>query len=318
VVAERGAALRSLIHSLQVLNTALATKQNQIVQLIDSSSRVFHAFALANQGVSRAVADLPGTLDQTTATLQKVQRFAEIVAPATRNLLPAVQEIPAANAATIALAGPNAPSCGTQSTCQILRDQIRPFVRTARPFVRNLRPAAVNLGQPTVLQTSNGPVHLAAATSNFSNVFTVLNYLFNMLGYSPGGGQHGYLWWLAWLNHNARTLFSVQDANGDFRPLFLQASCATYSQIVQNQGPLSVLVLNLLPILGNTGLCPGASSALPGLIRAYDRQVSGGASAGSGKNAGAAHQGAHGAATSALSGATGALSTIAGGARKTK
>ena len=71
VVAERGAALRSLIHSLQVLNTALATKQTQIVQLVDSSSKVFHAFANANQGISRAVADLPGTLDQTTATLQK-------------------------------------------------------------------------------------------------------------------------------------------------------------------------------------------------------------------------------------------------------
>ncbi len=48
-----------------------------------------------------------------------------------------------------------------------------------------------------------------------------------MLGYNPGGAQHGYLWWLAWLDHNARTLFSLQDANGDFRPLFLQASCAT-------------------------------------------------------------------------------------------
>ena len=54
-----------------------------------------------------------------------------------------------------------------------------------------------------------------------------------MLGYYPGGTEHGYLWWLAWLDHNARTLFSVQDANGDFRPLFLQASCASLAQIVQ-------------------------------------------------------------------------------------
>src|SRR5207302_5376747 len=106
VVAERGAALRSLIHSLQVLNTALATKHTQIVQLVDSSSKVFHAFAAANQGISRAVADLPGTLNQTTATLQKVQRFAQIVAPATRNLIPAVEAIPAANLATEQLAGP--------------------------------------------------------------------------------------------------------------------------------------------------------------------------------------------------------------------
>jgi hypothetical protein len=313
VVAERGAALRSVIHSLQVLNTALATKQNQIVQLVDSSSKVFHAFALANQGVSRAVADLPGTLNQTTITLQKVQRFAQIIAPATRNLLPAVQQIPAANAATIALAGPNAPNCGSQSTCQILRNQIRPFVRTARPFVRNLKPAAVNLGQPTVLKTSNGPVHLGAATPNLSQAFGVLNHLFNNLGYYPDGGQHGYLWWLAWLDHNARTLFSVQDANGDFRPLFLQASCATYSQIVQNQGPLSVLVLNLLPLLGNTGICPGGSAALAGAIRSYDRHSVAGSRSG---NAGSGK--ASGGAANALSGAVGALSNAINGAKKTK
>ncbi len=61
----------------------------------------------------------------------------------------------------------------------------------------------------------------------------MLNHFVNMLGYNPGGGQHGYLWWLAWLNHNARTLFSVQDANGVFRPLFLQASCSTYAALLK-------------------------------------------------------------------------------------
>src|ERR1035437_3440540 len=81
VVAQRGSNLRRLINSLQVLNTAIALKRSQVVQLIDSSSKVFHAFANANQGVSQAVADLPGTLKQTTQTLQKVQTFADIVAP---------------------------------------------------------------------------------------------------------------------------------------------------------------------------------------------------------------------------------------------
>jgi phospholipid/cholesterol/gamma-HCH transport system substrate-binding protein len=300
VVAERGAALRSLIHSLQVLNTALATKQVQIVHLVDSSSKVFHAFALANQGISRAVADLPGTLNQTTATLQKVQRFAQILTPATRNLIPAVEEIPAANAATEQLAGQATP---------VLRDQIRPFVRAANPFVRQLTPAAVNLAEPRTLHTANGPVKVGAATNNFTKTFTVLNHLFNMLGYNPGGNQHGYLWWLAWGDHNARTLFSVQDANGDFRPLFLQASCATWSQIVANQGPLSVLVLNLLPILGNAGICPGGSSALPTLLRSYDKKFSA-------PSAATAKSGGGG--SSLLSTATGALSKVVNGTRKTK
>jgi phospholipid/cholesterol/gamma-HCH transport system substrate-binding protein len=237
VVAERGQNLQRLIHSLQVLNTALATNQSQIVQLIDSSAKVFHAFANANQGVSQAIHDLPGTLKQTTQTLQKVQTFADIVAPATRNLLPAVQRIPAANQATIDLAKPITP---------VIQNQIRPFVVTARPLIRNLRPAATNLTK---------------ATPNLGKVFGVLNHLFNELGYFPGGSQHGYLWWLAWGDHNARSVFATQDANGDFRQLFLQGSCASLSQIVQNLGPLSTVVLNLIPVLSNSGVCPGGSSA---------------------------------------------------------
>ncbi len=236
VVAERGAALRSLIHSLRVLNAALAVKRTQIVQLVDSSSHVFQAWATAHQNVSRAVADLPATLQQTTLTLQKVQRFANIVAPATHNLLPAVSAIPAANAATSALARPVTP---------ILRTEIRPFVIAATPLVRNLRPASQSL---------------AAATPNLSKTFGVLNHLFNELGYYPGGNQHGYLWWLAWGDHNARTVFSAQDANGDFRQLFLQASCASLSQIAANV-PGSESVLALTGILTSQTTCPTQAAA---------------------------------------------------------
>ncbi len=246
VVAQRGAALQSLIHSLQVLNTAVAKKRTQVVQLINTSSKVFHAFANANQGVSQSVADLPGVLNQATVTLQKVQRFANILGPATRSLIPAANEIPAANAATIALAKPITP---------VIQHQIRPFVIDARPLVRHLRPASINL---------------AKATPNLSKSFGVLNNLFNLLGYSPGGGQHGYLWWLAWADHDARTLFSTQDANGDFRPIFLQASCASLAQIAQNAGPTSLLVLNLTPILSDLHLCP-ASHGTRGI--ASDMQV---------------------------------------------
>jgi len=242
-VAARGENLRRLINSLQRLNTALAAKQGEIVQLVDSSSTVFRAFAAENTNVSRAVADLPSTLRQATITLGKVQRFAQILGPTTTTLLPAVQAIPAANQATAALAGPGAP---------ILQNQIRPFVIAARPLVQNLRPAAVNL---------------AAATPNLTRVFGVLNHLFNMLGYDPQHreGGHGYLWWLAWLDHQARTLFSQQDANGDFRPLFLQLSPCGYKQLVNELGRNTpglnatqgtTLVTNLLNVGGIIAKCP--------------------------------------------------------------
>jgi phospholipid/cholesterol/gamma-HCH transport system substrate-binding protein len=241
-VAVRGQNLRRLVNSLQRLNTALATKQNQIVQLVDSSSTVFRAFASEDQNVSRAIADLPATLRQTTATLAKVQAFANTLGPAARNLLPAATALPAANQALATLAKPSAP---------IIQNQIRPFVRAARPTVRNLRPAAINL---------------AKSTPNLTKVFGVINHLLNMLGYSPGGVQHGYLWWLAWLDHDARTVFSIQDANGVYRPLFLQASCATLAQLASFNGGLAELVFNLTPILTNLNLCPKQAAAD---IRAY-------------------------------------------------
>ena len=239
-VAQRGAALQSLIHSLRVLNGAVATKQTQIVQLIDASSRVFQATANANRNVSQAVAELPGTLQQATATLQKVQRFADIVTPATRNLLPAVSAIPAANAATIALAKPSTP---------VLQNEIRPFVVAARPLVRDLRPASINL---------------ATATPNLSKVFAVINHLFNDVGYFPSGGQHGYLWWLAWADHNGRSVFATQDANGDFRQLFTQASAPSYCELGK-LNPTALLALNTTPIPGvGTGgaNCPKQAAAL--------------------------------------------------------
>jgi phospholipid/cholesterol/gamma-HCH transport system substrate-binding protein len=166
-----------------------------------------------------------------------VQTFADVLGPASRSLIPAAQALPAANDSLAALARPSAP---------IIRNQIRPFVVAARPVVRDLRPAAVNL---------------SAATPGITKTFDVLNHLINLVGYSPGGAQHGYLWWLAWLDHNARTLFSVQDANGDFRPLFLQANCATLAQIV-NGVPGAGAILNLIPILSNTGLCPTQAKAI--------------------------------------------------------
>ncbi len=261
-VAVRGRNLQRLVNSLRRLNDALAAKQTQIVQLVDSSEKVFGAFASEDSQVSRAVADLPGTLKQTTATLAKVQAFAKILGPAAHNLLPAAAAIPAANQALTALAVPGAP---------IVQNQIRPFVVAARPVVQQLRPAAVNLSEPTVTQTANGPVQEGAATSNLTNVFNVLNHFGNMLGYNPGDTEHGYLWWLAWLDHNARTLFSVQDANGDFRPLFLQASCATLAQIA-NASPLQEVVQNLTPILTSSNLCPTQAAADTAAYAKYRQQ----------------------------------------------
>jgi phospholipid/cholesterol/gamma-HCH transport system substrate-binding protein len=237
-VAERGADLRQLVNSLQRLNTALAAKGTQVISLVVASDKVFHAFASENGNVSQAIADLPATLRQTTETLNDVHTFATELGPTATNLLPAARALPASNAALAALAKPSAP---------IVRQQIRPFVVEARPLVRKLQPAAAKL---------------AAATPNLGKTFTVLNHFVNLLGYNPGNQIHGYLWWLAWADHDARSLFENQDANGDFRNLFLQASCATLAQIAGGaSGALEEALLNITPILTDADLCPAQANA---------------------------------------------------------
>jgi phospholipid/cholesterol/gamma-HCH transport system substrate-binding protein len=252
-VAVRGRDLQQLIGSLRRLNDALAAKKGQIVDMVDSSSQVFRALASEDTNISRSVGDLPGTLQQTTQTLQKVQAFAAQLGPAASKLLPAAQGLPAANDAIKALA---TPSSGYQGGTSIVQNQIRPFVIDARPVVRQLKPASK---------------HLATATPDLSKTFSVINSLFNVLGFYPGAGQHGYLWWLSWLAHDGRTLFSIQDAVGDFRPVFIQASCATIGGLVNLSQGLSPLLNGLTGILSNAGLCPAQTAAVKAAYRNYQR-----------------------------------------------
>jgi len=254
-VAVRGVELQHLVNSLRRLNDALITKQTQIGQMIVSSSQVFRATASEEGNISRSIADLPATLAQTRTTLGQVQTFAQQLGPTAQKLIPAANALPAANNALAALAKPSTP---------IIKNQIRPFVIAARPFVRNLEPASINL---------------ANATPNLNSTFSVINHFLNLLGYNPAAPQHGYLWWLAWLGHIGRTVFAVQDGNGDFRQAFLQVSCASMSQILNEAGPLGPIVLqglNLDTVLADTNLCPAQGTAAQSQFRNF--QANGSAS----------------------------------------
>ncbi len=247
-IAQRGRDLQQLVNSLQRLNSALSTRQHQIISMIDSSSRVFATLASEEGNISRSVSDLPGTLAQTAATLHKVQVFATLLGPTARKLLPAAAALPAANRALAALAKPSTP---------IIKNQIRPFVVAARPVVRSLRPAAL---------------HLAQATPSLYSTFEVLNHLLNLVGYYPHGkNQHGYLFWLAWLGHVGRTVFAVQDANGDFRQAFVQLNCASIAQVANSLSPqlLQLVEPTLLKLLGTAGVCPKQSKALDAAFKRY-------------------------------------------------
>jgi phospholipid/cholesterol/gamma-HCH transport system substrate-binding protein len=236
-VAVRRTNQRRLINSLNLLNGELASRHTDVSQLISTSATVFRAFASEDANISRAVADFPGALRQTTTTLGKVQTFANVLAPTAEHLRPAVRALNTANHAIIPFA---------RETTPILRTQIRPFVRDARPLVRDLRPAAQNL---------------ATATPELTKSFGVLNHLFNMLGYNPAGHNNpganpGYLYTLAWLGHQGANIFGSNDANGSFRPVFLAGTCGTLSANGGQLDPALLAALNLLgTVAGPSTIC---------------------------------------------------------------
>ena len=136
----------------------------------------------------------------------------------------------------------------------ILRTEIRPFVRDARPVVRNLKPASKNL---------------ATATPDLTRTFTVLNHLFNMVGFNPNGREgpgvagrdEGFLFWLAWLDHNGAALFSSSDANGPFRPVSLGAPCSTLKQTGDANPPLGMILAPALSAQAGRGRAWGTTGA---------------------------------------------------------
>ncbi len=236
LVAVRHKNLRRLIRSLNVLNGKLASKDAELAQLVSASSQVFRAFASEQSSVSAAVQELPSALRNTTTALTKVEAFANQLAPAAVELRPAARKLNEANKALLPLG---------QEITPVIRNAIRPFVRDARPVVRSLAPATTNL---------------AKATPDLTTSFTVLNHLFNMLGYNPKGREapgtsgrdEGYLFWIAWLQHNAAALFSSQDANGIFRPVTINGPCGTIAQVVGTQPQLHAA---LAPSLLDPAVC---------------------------------------------------------------
>jgi phospholipid/cholesterol/gamma-HCH transport system substrate-binding protein len=242
-VATRRHQLRHLVSSLNILSKELAHHDSDLARLVNSSNAVFSSFAQEQANVSSAVHELPSTLSTTTDTLNRVDRFANLLGPTTEKLRPAARALAPANEAVRPFAREATPQ---------LRNSIRPFVREARPLVRDLRPVSTQA---------------AKAAPDLTQVFVRFNHFLNLLGYNPNGKegpdnanrQEGYLFWLAWLNHSATQLFSTSDANGVFRPVTIAAPCATLNQVLAAQPSLEFSSV-LTPLLTDTAACNGGSN----------------------------------------------------------
>jgi phospholipid/cholesterol/gamma-HCH transport system substrate-binding protein len=238
-VEQRRSNLRRLVNSLQRLNTELAGRDDDLSQLVSASAAVFRAFASENRNISAAVREFPGALRQTTDTLGRVERYADILRPTADKLRPAVRALDRANRAIRPFAREAAP---------ILRTQIRPFVREARPLVRDLKTPGRQL---------------ADATPDLTRSFTVLNHLFDLFSYNPNGREgpevknreEGYLFWIAWVTHQTVNVFSTGDAHGSYRPVFIGGPCGVLKGLLA-EDPTGVFSnLNLGEILGAGGAC---------------------------------------------------------------
>jgi phospholipid/cholesterol/gamma-HCH transport system substrate-binding protein len=236
LVARRHRNLRRLVHSLEQLDGELAGRDDQLAALVSSSAKVFRTFASEQGDLGRTVGDLPATLRQTTTTLGKLQRFAGVLRPTADDLRPPVRALGRANAQVTPLA---------EEATPILSGQIRPFVRDARPLVRSLGAPATNL---------------AGATPDLTRTFAVLNHFLNLVGYNENGRQgpavpdrdEGYLFWLAWLQHNGAALFDTSDANGPFRPVTLGGTCTVLKELTGDNPALNLL---FQPALLNQKVC---------------------------------------------------------------
>jgi phospholipid/cholesterol/gamma-HCH transport system substrate-binding protein len=238
-VEKRRTNLRRLTNSLQRLNTELASRDDDLAQLVAASADVFRAFASENGNISLAVQRFPGALRQTTDTLGRVERFAKVLRPTADKLRPAVRALNRANHSLTPFAREATP---------ILRNEIRPFVRAARPVVRDLKTPGKQL---------------ADATPDLTRSFTVLNHLFDLFSYNPGGREgpekanreEGYLFWIAWVTHQTVNVFSTGDAHGSYRPVFVGGPCGVLEGILAEDPTGIFSNLNLGSILGAGGAC---------------------------------------------------------------
>lgn len=237
-VAKRRANLRTFIHNFNRLTEAVGQADDDLAELVVASNSSLGAFAENDASVQRAVSLLPGTLEQARSTLNALAGFGAQLGPAFDGLRPFARRLDDLNESTLKLA---------RSATPVVADEIRPFVSAAVPVVSDLGPAASKL---------------ADATPGLETIGKKLNRLGNMAAYNPNGAEpvgtegrdEGYLYWAAWLGHNANSVFSTTDADNLFRRVYLSVRCDNAANILANS-PLAPALTGLGALFTAGGPC---------------------------------------------------------------
>jgi phospholipid/cholesterol/gamma-HCH transport system substrate-binding protein len=220
LLAERQQNLRRSISGLQKVTTTLGSVQGPLTSLINSSNTNFQAIASQERQVQDTLTLLPGTLQQSITTYNKLRPFAIASENSSRALLPWAQSLAPALVSLRPL---------FRQTTPVIKNQLKPFTVKVKPVAQVLSPAAAKLAQ---------------ATPPLARSIGVLNTLFNTLAYQPSGGEQGYLFWGSWLSHITDSLASQQDAHGPILRGTFMASCSELQL-------LEVTLLKSNPAIGN-------------------------------------------------------------------
>ncbi len=220
-LAERRESVARSIHNFRLLTEQLGDKDTELTGFIDSSNAVLEDFASQEAAIRASLRELPGTLKETNKALKSSNELAKVSVPALRDSIPGARALkPALQAVEPFFRETTAP----------IRDQIRPFTKQVFVPTKHLRQATQGLaGTVPPLKTS----------------VTVINQITNALAANPAGDDEGYLFFLAWLNHNANNLFLLQDAHGPLRRGVVLLTCET-ARFAEGLTSLSPFILTLL------------------------------------------------------------------------
>ena len=208
-IAKRRDNLRHVITNFKKISERLASNDVRLAQFVDSQNSVLGAFADQEQNLRATLRELPGALSETRGALEAGETLSDELEPALRRLLPSTKALTPALQALQPFF--------TETTPPI-RDQIRPFTGEVSGFVGDVRRAS-------------GP--LADSAKGLRGTFTELAGLFNGLAYNPPGTDEGYLFYLAWLNHNLNGSLLTEDSAGPLLRAVVMYNCIT-SQLADN------------------------------------------------------------------------------------
>jgi phospholipid/cholesterol/gamma-HCH transport system substrate-binding protein len=218
-IAGRRDAVRSLTSRLRRVSDELADHDGALGATLERAATTLRTLGDGDEDLRRGLASLPGTLDRATATADDAAELSDALRPAASALRPAVR----ATAAALPRVRP------------LLRDlprrtpAIRRVTRDALGPVRDVR-ATVAVLTPRLL--------------DLRDTGLTLQHLVNVLGHDAPGPEHSYAYYLAWLAHNANSIFSTQDAHGvgwRGQLLFSCSSAAALEELRPATGLLNAL-----------------------------------------------------------------------------